>query len=587
MADDKDDAGKTPEEESGLGNLPPLSDFDSSGSDGESDAEGLPPIGSFDSDTSDKESVGGLPPISDVSVETPEPTGGNIKPPPPGFESAEVESPGFGTPPPAAGEPGTGFADLAADSDFSPETPEIGPGPDSDVDTPMFDSAFGGDTGAGESPAFETPAPTQAMETPMFGDSGAAPAGGDASAFDPGAFDVGALDAGALPDAGTPAPDFSPDTGMTGQEPVAPAGPPPGAAAPKKVGGKGGLLVKVAMVIVGVIVGIHVGQFLSTSISYIPNPYEKIVAERDTEIKELQRTLTETKRRDSDTGPPVSTERIKELAAEQKQLEDVIAQLTRRGEEAQSKLNETTNALEAASNDLDALNEEFVQAQDAFDYLQNSTAIVKARQVGLLSEVDRLTGLTGQLDESNARRRASKEALEHSVDRLTIQIKEGIPLTPEKYSRAGRLAAVENLKAQVASAKWVTPALLDEYTTIYQKELEIAEASTYFFAKIPVKDRYGTESMKWAECVMRGNWAVIFRTLDGKNVGVYENIAASDDVRVYGFREMLAKEAKETIELEIFASRSPGFEDKLRVLAEKQAIADGDSTSFQQVFNSL
>ena len=582
MANDNDDAGKTPED-SGLGNLPPLSDFDSSGSDGGSDTEGLPPLGSFDSDTSDKESIGGLPPISDVSVETPEPTGGNVKPPPAGFDSAELESPAFGTPPPAAGDPGTGFADLAADSDFSPETPEIGPGPDSDVDTPMFDSAFGGDTGAGDSPAFETPAPTQAMETPMFGDSGAVPAAGDAGAFDPGAFDVGAFDAGALPDAGTPAPDFTPDTGMTGQEPLIPAGPPPGAAAPK--GGKSTLMM-VAMVIVGVVVGIHAGQFLSKTLSYMPNPYKQDVAQKDDEIGRLKKII-DTRPAAGPGQPVVSVEQIEELAAQQKQLQDTIDQLTQHGEAAQGTLNETTTALEAARGDLDALNEEFVQAQDAFDDLQNSTAIVKARQVGLLSEVDRLTGLTGQLDESNTRRRATKEGLEYSVDRLTIQVKEGIPLTPEKYSRAGRLAAVEDLKAQVSSAKWVTPALLDAYTNIYQKELEIAEASTYFFAKIPAKDRYGAQSMKWAECVMRGNWAVVFRTLDGKNSGVYENIAASGDARVYGFREMLSKEAKETIELEIFASRTPGFEDKLRVLVEKQAIADGDSTDFQQVFNSL
>ena len=120
--------------DSGLGNLPPLSDFDSKP--GVASDSGLPPLSDFDTGTSDH---GGLPPISDIDIQTPEPTGGYVRPAPPGFDS--------GKKPPAEEKfsSTTGFQDLAADSDFSPETPEIGPGPgpDVNVDTPMFDSAFG------------------------------------------------------------------------------------------------------------------------------------------------------------------------------------------------------------------------------------------------------------------------------------------------------------------------------------------------------------------------------------------------------------------------------------------------------------
>ena len=102
-----------------------------------------------------------FPPISDIPVETPIPGGGSPVVDTPAFETPTSDT-GLDTP------SGAGFQDLAADSDFTPETPEVAPpGPDSDIDTPMFDSAFGG--GTDFSDAADTSAPTQAMETPMFG----------------------------------------------------------------------------------------------------------------------------------------------------------------------------------------------------------------------------------------------------------------------------------------------------------------------------------------------------------------------------------------------------------------------------------
>jgi hypothetical protein len=237
--------------------------------------------------------------------------------------------------------------------------------------------------------------------------------------------------------------------------------------------------------------------------------------------------------------------------------------------------------------DLEQKNEEFVKTQDAFEDLQNQTAIVQARQVGLSTEVERLTGLVGTLDEASVRSNATTESLKASVERLLIQIKEGIPLTPEKYSRDGRLAAAEELKAKVAAAKWVTPDLLDAYTTLYLKELDIASATDYFFARIPVTSRIGVKETKWAECLMKGNWAVYYRTLDGKNVGSYENTAQPGQVPAYAFRETLPENVQKQINLEITASRGPDAEAKLKALAEKQTIMDGDTSSFQRVFNSL
>jgi hypothetical protein len=207
--------------------------------------------------------------------------------------------------------------------------------------------------------------------------------------------------------------------------------------------------------------------------------------------------------------------------------------------------------------------------------------------MGLVAEVDRLTDLVGKQEEAAQRSRASKEALQASVERLIIQIKEGIPLTPEQYSRDGRLAAVDDLKARVDAAKWVTPELLDEYTSLYQEELDIAASTAYFFARLPVTSRLGNREMKWAECVMKGNWAVYYRTLDGKNVGSYENVAEPGKTPEYAFRETLPDKIQKQIESEIVASRLPDAEIKLKALAEKQVIMEGDVAPFQKVFNSL
>src|SRR5690349_2816653 len=151
-------------DEGGLHSLPPLSEFDSAsdGAGGQSDSD-LPPL-----DTPgdpDDEGFSGLPPIVDIKVDTPAVRPSDLDTPTPGKRTPAKRTPSRRTPagpgsaktvatPSPAGfktpsdsdlaspsDGGFGFQDFAADSDFSPETPEIGPGPDSDIETPMFDSA--------------------------------------------------------------------------------------------------------------------------------------------------------------------------------------------------------------------------------------------------------------------------------------------------------------------------------------------------------------------------------------------------------------------------------------------------------------
>jgi hypothetical protein len=477
---------------------------------------------------------------------------------------------------------------MAADSDFSPETPEIGPGPETDIDTPMFDSAFGGAAGGAGAggrtftPTFDTPAPTQAMETPMFG--------GEPGKDSP--FDDGAFQPAAPFDAGTPMPDFSPDSTMASKKPTAaPAPPAPAkgkakAAAAPKGGGKG-MLTLVAIAIICLAIGVFAGPFLSTKVSYIPNPLRTDVADRDAKIQQLETTI----KRQSDTekaGRPAPTvDEINKLLDQQEKLATSIKDLTAQEGKAKEDLDKTAGQLDQVRADLENKNEEFVKAQEAFEDLQNQTAIVQARQMGLVAEVERLTGLVGTLEEANARSGEVKAALMHSIERLATEVQEGIPLTPEKFARANRIAAVEDLKKRVTDSNWITPDLFNSYTDLYLKELEIGASTAYFFARVPVTNGLGDVQQKWAECLMKGNWAVYYRTIDGKNIGSYENVAQANTSPEYGFREMLPEKVQKEIELEIVASRSPDFEEKVKLIAEKQEISDGGVTPVQRVFNSL
>jgi hypothetical protein len=552
--------------DSGLGNLPPLSDFESSSGGGFD--SGLPPLSAIDpSSDKDRISIGGLPPISDIPVETPVPTGGAVKP---GASAGYGSTPVFGTPTSDAGldtPSGSGFQDLSADSDFTPETPEVAPpGPESDIDTPLFDSAFGG--GSAAFSAANTSAPTQAMATPMFGaDTG----GFDADAFAPGTSSRGFE--------GTPIPDFGPDTtaptAMTpppmGQVPVAP---------PPKKGGKAGLLVAAITLIVGLVGGAFIGPRVS-----MLNPATQELASAQNEIATLKRTIESMRGAQGGTQTQYNQEEldrlIEDINARRTELDTLTQELTTTSTDLAAKQQELT----AINTEIDQKNAEFANAQAALDTSLNQTAITQARRDGLAAEVERLENLVGKLDDADARRMLTKETLESNVEQLLILAREGSPLTPEKYSRDNRVARIQALKERVSASNWVSPDLLDEYTSLMQQELQIAKSREYFFAKLPVVDRFGTRSMAWAECVMNGNWGVYYRTLDGQHIGVYQNTAADGPAR-YDFLDFKDSAVAKQIEAEIFASRTPGYEEKLELLAQKQLITD-ERSDLQKKFDSL
>ena len=570
--------------DSDFGNLPPLTDFESSAGEEEDDADdALPPLGEITShdDGSDE---GGLPAIDDIDVETPAPTGGNIRPAPPGFETPQMNA-DIDTPEPGFG--GTGFQDVGADSDFSPETPDIGPGPDSDIDTPMFDSAFGANQ------QFEgisdTSTPTQAMETPMFGVSGASP--GEAPGFDDGAF--GAVDDSAF-DQGTPIPDFSPDTGVPAQAPAAETPPGGKKKKAKKVksggGGMGGgkaVAIMVVAALVALVAGLVLRPYVSAYLGFLPDPQQSTIQTQRTEIEALQRQVANLQRvQPGDEPVVISQEEVERLLARQAELTDAITELEQTRAQIESETEELGVQLAVLEEDVEIKRDEAREVQEQLEALRNDTTIQRARQEGLNAEVMRLTEQVGQLEEADVRRSATKDALMHNVGRLLVGVREGLPLTPDRYNREARLRMAEALLSEVQNAKWVTPDLLQRYTSLYLRELEIAGAREYFFAKIPVTDRFGTRTEKWAECLMNGNWSVYYRTLDGRNIGIYQD-AGTGAQRRWTFREDLSREVQSHIEESVVAHRDhERFEQGVRLLAQKDSAVHTE-TALQRLFNSL
>ncbi len=581
MADNNANDKKPEKPKDDLDSLPPLSEFESS--EGISSDGGLPPLGA-----SDEGPFSGLPPISDIPVETPEPTGGAIKPPPSSVEVGRTEpqtpisSGTFDTPisdslfdtptltPSRAGS--TGFEDLTKDSDFTPETPAIGLQSDAALDTPSYLDSFGAVPDASSTP-------TQSMQTPIFGNQSQQTTRGG---FD---MDEG-LDFG--PAAATPPPDFGPDSfgPVPPTPPPVPEKPAQRPAPAKKGGGIAGVLVSVVLVIVGLLVGVVLGPMVSYNyLKTLPmNPWKADLDKAQTQIAQLKNEVEGYKRQIAETTqlpPEQQTLSLEELEALRQQKVDLTAQVAAVMDELQARRTELADI----ERDIELKNDEYLKAEQEYEELANQTAITAARRDGLLAEVERLQSQVGLLEEADNRRMMTKEALEHAIDLLAITIRENIPLTPEKYSHAARIAAVEELKARASAANWVDPELLRAYTALYRKELEIARAREYFFAKVPTRDRFGTDRDVWAECVMNGNWSVYYRTIDGKNIGVFQNVAESGPPR-YEFVQNLPPEMVREIEATIASRRTPDYLDKIQLLAEKQNIVE-TKTSWQRVYNSM
>ncbi len=604
---------ETPSAESGLGNLPPLSDFDT-GEMSELDNQ-LPPLSSFDSDAIKKSKEGledfegGLPPISDIDIIVPEPTGGNIKTSP---EFDQYSTPNrYSTPGSSPGTKKPGFQDLAADSDFSPETPEIGPGPislESGLETPLTDSAFGGGSKGGvfdlkSAPPTDTvaTAPTQIIETPIFG-------GPQTPSPDFGPIDLGFSSGGSAGGAGaglgtdmfgapagpgfeTPIPEFTAASGIGVTPPIAPTTPTPpppeaGATAAQPAKRKFKIPMAPIAAIVALLIGAIAGPFLSQYVP-IPNPANQKVVELENQVKQLESAIrTNVDIENKMPGVKISPEEVKRL---QDELNEVTTKLKGAQQELESlntQLNEKQASLQAVEADIAAKNEQFVAAQEAYENLINETEIVKARQTGLLAEIERLTNQVGKLEEANARSLAIKETFLLDIDKLIIQIKESLPLTPEKYSLHERLARAESLRQKAESANWVTPELQQEFTKLYLDELDLAKRQEYFYAKINVKDSLGIPTNKWAECLMKGSWGVYYRTLDGKNIGVFQNIKPNAITPVWGFQEGLPTTVVAQIEQEIISSRPADFEQVVVKLAEKQLSSEPKS-QIQKLYSSL
>jgi flagellar motility protein MotE (MotC chaperone) len=411
----------------------------------------------------------------------------------------------------------------------------------------------------------------------MGGGFGGFDAGGGAVG---GGFNMGGGGGGGIDfDAGTPAPDFSPDT----RSPIS------GNDGKKGKGGGGG---QSPAVVAGAAIAALLIGIVATSLflnPYIPEMINPTLAAKNAAEKEVATAKQQVQ--SANAAKAAAEAKLAEMTAVQtgggdvdvtKQLSETQAELERVSGELETK----TADLQAIERDVLAKNEEFLGAQQLFEDLKNETAITQARQKGLLAEIERLTTYVGELDDANARRIQTRDSLAHAVDRLVIQIQEGIPLTPEKYSHRDRVLAAQALRDQIEASNWVSPEIQEGYNKLYLRELELAQGNEYFFAKLRVTDEFGNKSSMWAECLMQGNWSVIYRTLDGKNIGEYTNLAPAGEQVRWGFREDLPQDVKAQLEQKVFASRVEGFEEKIAVIAAKQ-LATQEDTAFQEAFSSL
>ena len=386
---------------------------------------------------------------------------------------------------------------------------------------------------------------------------------------------------------GTPMPDFSPDTAR----PTQPATPPPvgpvRAPAARSGGGGGvGILVAIIFLIAGLAVGIFIGPMVTNkALPMLPmNPWKVELEKSNSEVTRLNsevKRLRDIVAKAEETGSTaeVSTDELERLQAE-------ITQVKAQRDELVVARDAVQGELDKARQDLEAKQAQYLKAQEDYDRLMGQYSIVSARRDGLLSEVERLQDHVGTLEQADLRSQQTKKALELAVTQLSVTVREGLPLTPARYDYQTRVDAVNALISKVSAAKWVDPSVLDEYTKLYLKELEVARSTEYFFAKVPVTDRFGNSADIWAECVMNGNWSVYYRTIDGKNIGVYRNITTDGGVARYDFVPTELPEMVKQIEQSISDNRVPGYEDKLRVLAEKQLQVD-DRTQGQRIFDSL
>ncbi len=404
---------------------------------------------------------------------------------------------------------------------------------------------------------------------------------------------------------GTPVPDFGPDTGFGGGDagfglppigsPMGQTGPSPSQRGGKKAGAKKGgvnTMVALALIVFVLVAGIYGSPYLNESLGgALPmyyNPDAKKLADAQSDnaaltakVQALQKLPTS----GPDNKVEISPERLAELTSEITTATGKLTELKGQQEATTATLQETQSKLSAVEQQVTEKNDEYANAQSVYEDLRNETSIIQARQRGLVSEVDRLTGLVGELEDANKRRVATMEALEHNIDRLLILVKESLPLTPVKYDHTARVAAVQALRDKAAQSKWVSPELQEAFSTLYLRELEIARSNEYFFAKVSVTDELGTKTAKWAECLMRGNWGVYYRSLDGKNIGAYENLGTNDTPR-WGFREGLPVEAQKAIESTVISCRVADYQDKVQQLAQRE-LASKDGTNWQRNFSSL
>ena len=157
---------------------------------------------------------------------------------------------------------------------------------------------------------------------------------------------------------------------------------------------------------------------------------------------------------------------IKRLTDEKAGLDKQVADAQQQAQSAQEQLAKVQQDLATTEKNLEEKLDAYAEADSDYEELLNQISIVRARDNGLRAEVERLEELVGTLEESNARRVATKEALSHATERLAVTLKEGMILVPPRFSVQNRTESLNALQEKLKSVQWVTPELLEEFTTL-------------------------------------------------------------------------------------------------------------------------
>ncbi len=250
-----------------------------------------------------------------------------------------------------------------------------------------------------------------------------------------------------------------------------------------------------------------------------------------------------------------------------------IVQMVGEIEAIQVKLEDMTD-LEAEYHDLQErlqqLQTSYEDAQATIATLETQRILLSERKAGLEADIGRLKLDVGDLRDADRIRIGLSTAFEAAVGTLAVRIHESSPLVPPSYRKNARLETITRLRDQVEGSSWVTPDMLEDFVQLVDQEIARAEDSSYFIAKLPlqVKDQV---TYLWSECLTQGADEVIYRTANGKHIGVFRKGKDDTGITRFLFDGVPVSRTKKDIVRLLDEFRPDGAEERLQEEVAKDA----------------